>query len=86
MACFYVMFPVNRAKQANRTDYDPGRDWLHQTTHVAGKTLMHLPSGEMRTLAPDARVAAFAPNGDIIAVLADESLVRYCRQGPATMP
>jgi hypothetical protein len=60
--------------EAQRANFSAEGDWI-----VSGNALMHLPTGQLRTLDPDARLAAFAPNGDIIAALADQGLVRYCR-------
>jgi hypothetical protein len=48
---------------------------------VAGGVLLHEPSGETRTFDADARVAVFAPNGDIITGRPDGSMARFCR-GP----
>jgi hypothetical protein len=55
-------------------DFDPEGHWI-----VAGSTLVHLPSGDVRVLNPKAAVALFTPDGDIIAGERDASLVRYCR-------
>ncbi len=52
-------------------------DWI-----VSGPTLQHLPTGILRTLELDgkpARLSIFTPNGDIIANMPDNTLVRYCR-------
>jgi hypothetical protein len=54
--------------------FDPTSHWI-----VAGSTLVHVPSGDVRELNPDAAVALFAPNGDIFVGERDSSLVRYCR-------
>jgi hypothetical protein len=54
--------------------FDPEGHWI-----VAGSTLVHLPSGDVRVLNPNAAVALFAPDGDIIVGERDASLVRYCR-------
>lgn len=45
---------------------------------VAGATLTHV-SGETRVLDAAALVGIFAPNGDVIAAGADNSLTRYCK-------
>ena len=50
---------------------------------VAASTLLHLPSGEVRSLGPDADAkspAIFTPDGDIIAGSANGTLTRYCRR------
>jgi WD40 repeat protein len=46
---------------------------------AAGGTLLHLPSGETRTLDPAALVAVFTPDGDLIVGEPDGSLAGFCR-------
>ena len=46
---------------------------------LAAGTLRHIASGETRELDASAAVAIFAPNGDVIAASADNSLTRYCK-------
>jgi len=57
-----------------RAKFSPEGNWV-----VSGATLLHLPDGEQRTFDAQSVLATFAPNGDIIALLADSSLARYCR-------
>lgn len=54
--------------------YSPEGHWL-----LSGNHLLHVPTGRLVEYAPDALVALFAPNGDIIAGESDGSLVRYCQ-------
>jgi hypothetical protein len=54
--------------------FSPDGNWV-----VAGATLRHRRTGETRVLDPTALVGIFAPNGDVIAAGADNSLTRYCR-------
>ena len=54
--------------------FSPDGTWV-----VYGATLRHLRTGETRVLDPTALVGIFAPNGDVIAAGADNSLTRYCR-------
>jgi WD40 repeat protein len=53
--------------------FSPEGHWI-----VAGATLSHL-SGDTRVLDASALVGIFAPNGDVIAAGADNSLTRYCK-------
>jgi len=46
---------------------------------VAGGSLYHSPTGELRVFDPEARVALFTPNGDIVSARRDSSLALYCR-------
>jgi|GEM_PF-5516974 len=46
---------------------------------VSGNTALHVPTSETVIFDPAAEVSTFAPNGDIIAVLKDHTLARYCR-------
>jgi hypothetical protein len=46
---------------------------------VSGNTALHVPTSETVVFAPTAELSTFAPNGDIIAVLNDSTLARYCR-------
>ena len=50
---------------------------------MAGGTLLHLPSGDTRTLDSKRTIATavFTSGGDIIGGTKDGALVRYCR-GP----
>ena len=54
--------------------FSPGGQWI-----VSGATLRHRLSGQVRVLDPTALVGIFAPNGDVIAAGADNSLTRYCK-------
>jgi hypothetical protein len=47
---------------------------------LAAGTLRHIASGETRVLDATAAVGIFAPNGDVIAASADNSLTRYCKR------
>jgi WD40 repeat protein len=60
--------------QGDRVRYSPESHWL-----LSRNLLLHLPSGAILDYASEAEVAAFTPNGDVIAGLRDGSLVRYCR-------
>jgi WD40 repeat protein len=62
------------ALQGDRVRYSPEGHWV-----VSQGRALHLPSGRSLELDPDATVAAFTTDGDIIAGLVDGSLVRYCR-------
>jgi WD40 repeat protein len=61
---------------APHPSFSPEGSWI-----VAGGTLLHLPSGDVRELDPDlvTTTALFTPDGDIIAGSADGALTRYCR-------
>ena len=54
--------------------FSPDGSWI-----VAGGTLRHVGSERTLVLDPTAVVGIFAPNGDVIAASADNSLTRYCR-------
>jgi WD40 repeat protein len=58
----------------NRAKFSPEGNWV-----VSGARLLHLPDGQQRVLDPAPVLAAFVPNGDVIALLADSTLARYCR-------
>ena len=62
--------------QTAHPSFSPEGSWI-----VAGGTLLHLPSGDVRKLDPDlaTTTALFTPDGDIIAGSADDVLTRYCR-------
>ena len=62
--------------QSAHPSFSPEGSWI-----VAGGTLLHLPSGDVRKLDPDlaTTTALFTPDGDIIAGSADDVLTRYCR-------
>jgi WD40 repeat protein len=62
--------------QAPHPSFSPDGSWI-----VAGGTLLHLSSGDVRELDPAVATttALFAPDGDIIAGSADDVLTRYCR-------
>jgi len=53
--------------------FSPDGSWV-----VSGTTLLHLADNEQRVFDSLSVLATFAPNGDIIAVLTDNSLARYC--------
>jgi WD40 repeat protein len=59
---------------SNRAKFSPEGNWV-----VSGATLLHLPDGQQRVLDPGAMMATFVPNGDVVALLADNTLARYCR-------
>ena len=46
---------------------------------LAGGTLTHVASGDVRVLDASAPVGIFAPNGDVIVAAQDNALTRYCR-------
>jgi hypothetical protein len=54
--------------------FSPDGHWV-----VAGATVRNRATNERVVLDPTARVGIFAPNGDVIAAGADESITRYCR-------
>lgn len=57
--------------------FSPEGSWI-----VAGNKLLHLASGEVRTLGAGASAtnpALFTPEGDVIASSADGALTRFCR-------
>jgi len=54
--------------------FSPDGSWV-----LAAGTLRHIASGEIRVLDASAAVGIFAPNGDVIAASADNSLTRYCK-------
>jgi WD40 repeat protein len=62
--------------QSAHPSFSPEGSWI-----VAGGTLLHLPSGDVRALDPGVTTttALFTPDGDIIAGSADDVLTRYCR-------
>jgi hypothetical protein len=62
--------------QSPHPSYSPDGSWI-----VAGGTLLHLASGDVRKLdaAMATTTALFTPDGDIIAGSADDVLTRYCR-------
>ncbi len=60
--------------QSMRAKISPEGNWV-----VSGTTILHLPDGEQRVFDAQSVLATFAPNGDIVALLADNSLARYCR-------
>jgi hypothetical protein len=62
--------------QSPHPSFSPEGSWI-----VAGGTLLHLPSGDVRALNPEVATttALFTPDGDIIAGSADDVLTRYCR-------
>jgi WD40 repeat protein len=62
--------------RGDRVRYSPEGHWV-----VSGARLLHLPLGTSLEYSSDATVAAFTPDGGIIAGTADGSLVRYCRSG-----
>ncbi len=59
--------------QGTRARFSPDGSWV-----VSGTTLLHLADNEQRVFDSLSVLATFAPNGDIIAVLTDNSLARYC--------
>jgi hypothetical protein len=57
--------------------FSPEGSWI-----VAANRLLHLPSGEVRSLGAEADAGSpsiFTPSGDIIAGSASGALTRYCR-------
>jgi WD40 repeat protein len=62
--------------QQPHPSFSPDGSWI-----VAGGTLLHLVSGDVRSLDPEVKTTAalFTPEGDIIAGSADHALRRYCR-------
>ncbi len=67
---------VQRLPQLNgtRARFSGEGNWI-----VSGNTVLHVPTGESVVFDPSATLSTFAPNGDIVAVLGDSSLARYCR-------
>jgi hypothetical protein len=59
---------------ASRARFSGEGNWV-----VSGPTVLHVPTNESVTFDPNATLSAFAPNGDIIAILKDDTLTRYCR-------
>jgi hypothetical protein len=59
---------------ASRARFSGEGNWV-----VSGPTVLHLPTNESVTFDPNATLSTFAPNGDIIAILKDDTLTRYCR-------
>jgi hypothetical protein len=57
-----------------RARFSPEGNWI-----VSAGTALHLPTGESLVFDPTAVLATFAPNGDIVAILQDDTLARYCR-------
>ena len=68
--------------QSPHPSFSPEGSWI-----VAGGTLLHLPSGDVRKLDPDlaTTTALFTPDGDIIAGSADDVLTRYPLPQPLTL-
>lgn len=74
--------PLPAALDAMRPRFSDEGHWV-----VGGATLLHLPTGTVRSYFPDAQVskypaaqvATFAPNGDIIAGDEKGNITRYCR-------
>jgi hypothetical protein len=62
--------------QQPHPSFSPDGSWI-----VSGGTILHLVSGDVRSLDPDVKTTAalFTPEGDIIAGSADGVLTRYCR-------
>jgi len=59
---------------ASRARFSGEGNWV-----VSGPTVLHVPTNESVTFDPNATLSTFAPNGDIIAILKDDTLTRYCR-------
>jgi hypothetical protein len=54
--------------------FSPEGNWI-----VSGNTVLHLPTNESIVFDSSASFATFAPNGDLVAILQDNTLARYCR-------
>jgi hypothetical protein len=64
--------------EGERVRYSPEGHWL-----VSKGQLLHVPTGAMHRYAEDVEVAAFTPQGDLVAGTVQGSLVRFCRNAPA---
>ncbi len=62
------------ALTATRARFSAEGNWI-----VSGSTALHLPTNESVTFDPAAVLSTFAPNGDIVAILNDNTVARYCR-------
>ncbi len=62
------------ALTASRARFSAEGNWI-----VSGSTALHLPTNESVTFDPAATVSTLAPNGDIVAILNDNTIARYCR-------
>jgi hypothetical protein len=62
------------ALTATRARFSAEGNWI-----VSGSTAFHLPTNEAVTFDPAATLSTFAPNGDIVAILNDNTIARYCR-------
>jgi hypothetical protein len=65
--------------EGDRVRYSPEGHWL-----VSKGQLFHLPTGATLSYAQDVEVAAFTPEGDLIAGALDGSIARYCRAASET--
>jgi hypothetical protein len=59
---------------ATRAHFSGEGNWI-----VSGRTVLHVPTGESVVFDANATLSTFAPNGDIVAILDDDTLARYCR-------
>jgi WD40 repeat protein len=62
------------ALTATRARFSAEGNWI-----VSGNTALHVPTSESVTFDPAATLSTFAPNGDIVAILNDNTIARYCR-------
>ena len=85
LRCVYAVYSAESGQvlrqlpdlTAYKAAVSPEGHWV-----VSGATLEHLPTGTLRTLTLDGQspsLSIFTPNGDIIANMPDNTLVRYCR-------
>jgi hypothetical protein len=60
-----------------RAQFSPEGHWA-----LSADTLLHLPTNERRYLKGRVMASTFAPNGDVVGLLEDNTIVRYCRTAP----
>lgn len=59
---------------ATRAHFSGEGNWI-----VSGNTALHVPTRESVVFDATATISTFTPNGDIVAILGDDTLARYCR-------
>jgi hypothetical protein len=82
MGCTHALYAASNgtlvhslpALTATRARFSAEGNWI-----VSGNTAFHLPTNEVVTFDPAAALSNFAPNGDIVAILGDNTIARYCR-------
>lgn len=60
-----------------RAQFSPEGHWA-----LSADTLLHLPTNERRYLKGRVMASTFTPNGDVVGLLEDNTIVRYCRTAP----